>query len=550
MATLVFVKNGKKTRYPLDQERVVLGRHPDCDIQFRESLLSRHHLEIIRIGDEFVANDLESSNGSFLNNEPMSRGHTLRNDDTLSLARAVQVRFESDDPAHQRDRDRQFPLEISEDDSSMIMSSLESSSGFGPLESQPQVKLRAVVEISRSLVGSVDLEKLLPRLLDSLFRIFVDADRGCILLKDLETGEMRPAAQKLRRPGDDQTVKLSRTVVRRVLEDRTGILSYDARNDEIFKDAKSIDGLSIRSMMCVPLLGRNGEPIGLINIDTTQHDKHFRSDDLDLLLAIAGQAALSIENMWLMKVYAQKQKQDEEVRIAAQVQRALLPDVLPQPPGYEFFAAYEAAQTIGGDYYDALELPDQRICVAIGDVAGKGVPAALVVARLASCVQTSVQLTGDPSRAMAAVNRHMCDTTVEGRFGSLILMIVDPQQHEFQFANAGHLSPLVRHADGTVDDFDESESGLLVGIDPDETYRTRRSPFAPGDIVLLRTDGVDDAMNADGVPYGRRRVREFVSQCSGSPAHVGEALLAAVRQYVAGSDQYDDITLMSFGRLA
>jgi len=428
------------------------------------------------------------------------------------------------------------------------MSEVENADGFGILDAQPEAKLRGILEISRSLAGTVDLEVLLPKILDTLFNIFPHADRGCILLKDLESDRMIPAAQKHRRRDEDATVKLSQTILRKVLEDKTSILSADAANDTRFEASESISSLTIRSMMCVPLLSLEGEPTGLINIDTQNPLKQFKQEDLDLLVAVAGQAALSYENARLLVSHMEKQKQDNEMQIARNVQRALLPTELPKVEGYEFFASYDSAQAVGGDYYDAMMLGDDKVCLSFGDVAGKGVPGALIMSRMSSVVQSTMAFVHDVGTAISAINNHMCDNAVEGRFVTYVLVVIDLKAHTMSLVNAGHMSPLIRRVDGTVDEFYEETIGIPVGIIEDYSFAVVERALEPGETVVIYTDGVNEAMNPQNELYSKERVIEFVKNGASKADDLGKALLADVRKHADGRPQNDDITIMTFGR--
>jgi serine phosphatase RsbU (regulator of sigma subunit) len=442
-----------------------------------------------------------------------------------------------------------FNLADEGDDSSTITGALAGDSGrFGALDVQPAAKLRGILEISRTLAGTVDLNTLLPKILDTLFTIFPGADRGCILLKDAATGQMIPRAIKHRRPGDDESVKLSRTIVNKVIADKAGILSADASSDTRFQASESIANFTIRSMMCVPLLGLDGEPLGIINIDTQNPLKQFSKDDLDLLMAVAGQAALSYENARLVVSYTEKQKQDNEMQIAAGVQRALLPEHLPQVPGYEFSATYESAQAVGGDYYDCLLLPRDRVALAFGDVAGKGVPASLVMSRLSSVVQCTMEFVEDVGEAVARINQHMCANAVEGRFVTFTLTIIDLKTNEMSIVIAGHMSPVIRRIDGTTEEFPETMIGLPLGVVSEMTYEVSRRTLQPGETILIYTDGVSEAMNPAGDLYGVERLKELVLKSPPQPAKLGQAVLADVKRHANGRAQNDDITLMVFGR--
>jgi len=301
-------------------------------------------------------------------------------------------------------------------------------------------------------------------------------------------------------------------------------------------------------MMCVPLLGLDGEPQGLINIDTQNAHKRFQTDDLDLLMAVAGQAALSYENARLVASYLEKQKQDNEMQIAASVQRALLPEHLPQAPGYEFFASYESAQAVGGDYYDCLLLPGDKVCLAFGDVAGKGVPASLVMSRLSSVVQDTLEFVQDVGQAAERINNHMCANAIEGRFVTFTLTIIDLKSHEMSLVIAGHMSPMIRRIDGSIEEFPEDAVGLPLGVAEGVSFAVLKRTLAEGETVVIYTDGVSEAMNPASELYGLERLRGMISKTSPRPAELGKVILADVKKHAAGRAQNDDITLMVFGR--
>ena len=343
-------------------------------------------------------------------------------------------------------------------------------------------------------------------------------------------------------------MRLSRAVVSKVLQEKTGVLSADAATDLQFSQSQSIADLKIRSMMCVPMLGLDGDPRGLISIDSQNPLGRFKQDDLDLLMAVAGQAALSFETARLMQAFAEKQQQDNEMAIARDVQRALLPAKLPQVAGYDFFASYDAAYAVGGDYYDSFLLPDDKICFSFGDVAGKGVPGAIIMSRLSSCVQSTLQFSRDVGEAIGAINNHMCHPSLEGRFVTYVLMIIDLKTHTMSFANAGHMLPVLRRAGGSLEEMDPDKVGPPLGVVEDYPYEVDSRILQPGDTVVIVTDGVDEAMNSAGQLYTTERMVEFVRRGPRKAGELGKALLADVRRHAAGHPQSDDITIMAFSR--
>jgi sigma-B regulation protein RsbU (phosphoserine phosphatase) len=551
MPSLMLLKDGEAIGFKLVDAVTVLGRAPECQIQLDSNMVSRRHAQVTRDKGSYFVEDLGSGNGTFVNGKRIDERTALKANDRIKLG-PILLRFDPGDgsPTGSLEKDLSSSVEISGDVAATIMESADNATGFGVLQVRPEAKLRAVIEIARSLAGTVDLQAIVPLILDTLFTIFPQADRGCILLQDPETAEMRPVAQKHRKPDADETVKLSRTILNKVLSEKTGILSADATSDARFEAAASISSLTIRSMMCAPLLGLDGAAMGVINLDTQNVLSRFTKDDLDLLLAVAGQAALSYESARLLTSHMEKLKQDSEMAIARNVQQALLPKTFPQASGYEFFASYDSALAVGGDYYDAMLLDDGKVCLSFGDVAGKGVPASLVMSRISSVVRSTLLYVDDVGEAIKAVNNHMCSSAVEGRFVTYILALVDTQAHEIQLAIAGHMSPMIRKADGTIEEFDEESVGIPVGVIEDYPYDVLARPIAPGETVLFYTDGVSEAMNPKGDLYGEKRVREFLRKGVGSAAEIGKALLADVRSHANGRDQNDDITIMIFSRNA
>lgn len=566
MAKLVLLHEGQAIPHDVGKGEFVIGRHPDCEIQLNSNTISRRHAKISGDGEEFRIQDLGSGNGTFVNGRQLAKDEAapIGNQDRIKFGPLL-LRFECEEsqkPSPQRatvgavvdssggdDFGATVDFQMGDGDEATIMGSVATGAGgFGMLEVQPEAKLKAVIDITKSLCGETDLDGMLPAILNTLFDVFPAADRGCILLKDSATGNMIPRAFKHRREGEDATVRLSRTILKKVLDDKAGILSADAANDEQFDAAESISNLAIRSMMIVPMLDKDGEPIGAINVDTLNPLTQFSSEDLDLLMTVGSQAALTYENARLMKTFLEKQKQDGEMAIAQGVQQALLPNELPKVAGWDFYASYDAAQAVGGDYYDAFEVGDDKIVLSFGDISGKGVPGAIIMSRMSSCVQSTLQFTHDPLEAVAAINNHMCANAAEGRFVTYNFILLDLKTNEVSLVNAGHMSPMILKTDGTVDEFPEDPIGLPIGVMEDFPYEVETRVIQPGETIVLFTDGVDEAMDPDGNLYTLERMREFVTGNTRIPEKLGKALLADVRKHANGRPQNDDITIMIFGR--
>ncbi|MEQ9411077.1 MAG: SpoIIE family protein phosphatase [Fuerstiella sp.] len=549
MPRLVLLKEGQAIPYELSTYPVRLGRHPDCTVQLDSNMVSRFHAQLVEVDHQVMLEDLGSGNGSFLNGKQLSASTpaSLKNGDRIKLG-PVKFRFEDESDEDSSRLKMTVGVELNEEASSTIMGSA-AAGGYGLLDVRPEDKLKGILKINRALAGTVEITNISPKILDALFEIFPQADRGSILIRESPSAPLIPVAQKHRDVNNDETVRLSRTILERVLTDRAGVLSADAASDSRFSASESISSLTIHSMMCVPMLDLEEEAFGVINLDTQNPMKRFTDDDLQLLLAVASQAAMAYENARLLVTYMAKQKQDKEMSIARGVQHALLPEKLPQVPGYEFYASYDAAQAVGGDYFDCFMIGEDKVCVSFGDVAGKGVPGALIMSRMSSVVQNTMSFTDDVSVAIQRINDHMCHNMVEGRFVTYILGVIDLKTHCITLTNAGHMSPVIRTADGRIEEFSDEVIGIPVGIMSGYPYEVVTRKIAPGDIYTLITDGVDEAMDPKGNLYTKERVVEFVKQGPTDPEQLGKELLADVRAHADGRAQNDDITIMVFGRI-
>jgi serine phosphatase RsbU (regulator of sigma subunit) len=452
-----------------------------------------------------------------------------------------------------------------EDEDTGGMTTIEATQGKANanefLQVAPSERLRALLDISTSLSRTLDLDPLLGQVAETLFGVFKQADRCFVLLLD-ESGRPVPKAVKTRRVGLDDT-RFSRTVVRRAVESRQSFLSEDASSDAALGPAASIAEFKIRSIMCVPLLtsdAAEARPLGAIQVDTQDRTKKFSTDDLNLLAIVANLAGVAIQNARLHETVLAREREQKEIELARKVQLGFLPQTLPAVDGYEFYSHYSPAQTVGGDYYDFVPLPGGRWAVVLGDVAGKGVPAALLVAKLSSEVRFCLVTEPDPARAVTLLNDQMIRGGLQDRFVTLAVMVLDPAEHKLTVVNAGHMSPRVHSAarGEMADAIPGDATGLPLGVVPGFEYQAVTVPLEPGDTVTVYTDGVTDAMSPAGMMFGFDAVERYLAPGDDAladdtrtrPKRVGERLVAEVRKHANGRAQNDDIAVVSFGRLA
>jgi len=406
------------------------------------------------------------------------------------------------------------------------------------------------------LGGTVDLDGVLGRVLETLFRILPQAGRGFILLKGERTDELVLKASKLRER-DVVSPVFSRTIFNQVMSEGQAVLCEDIGSDDRFRDSPSVKQSRIRTMMCVPLWDRERHPVGVIQFDTPYEHGRFQEDDLEFMVAIAGPVSVAIENARLHEISVKQADMEREARDARAVQLALIPEKEPDLPGYQFWHYCELARSVGGEYFDYRPIPrsetpfDQhpdRWAIAIGDVSGKGMPAALLMARLSSEVGLLLQIESNPARIVERLNRNLCTGRTEERFITFLLALLDGQQHELTVVNAGHMDPIVRRSDCRIEVIGEEQKGPPLGIMEDRMYEAVSTSINPGDVVVLYTDGVNEAMDNRGRLFGVELLKQSLATAPTEAGKAGESILDAVRRHTAGCTQSGDITLLCFGR--
>ena len=241
-----------------------------------------------------------------------------------------------------------------------------------------------------------------------------------------------------------------------------------------------------------------------------------------------------------------------DLKLAEQVQRSFLPDVVPKIKGYQFFAYYHAASEVGGDYYDFVPLPDGRLAIALADVSGKGISAALMMAKFSGNTRYCILTETEPSRATKSLNDQLCMAGLDERFITLSLGVLEESTGKLCLASAGHLPVLVRRANGEIEEHGSDISGFPIGIMPDCDYQQCDVMLQPGDIVVIYSDGITDARSpADELYHTGEtpRLNRRLAELSGTPEAIGKAILQEIREFSIGQPQADDMTIICFGRV-
>src|SRR5262249_31383726 len=507
--------------------------------------------------------DLGSRNKTILNGTELNGGveNPLKENDRISIC-GVELVYYHEDPTKAKDVGQTADLmEVteSEGEENRDFVTLEASRSSSMASAvRPEVKLKAVLDITRSLSNELRIDAVAPKILDSLMEIFPSAERLFLMLQDPSSKRLVRKAFKYRPrkrtlftrtvPEDELPARISRTIVDVVLGQKKAVLSQDAGADTNLASA-SISDLEIRSVMCVPLLTPDNTALGILQLDTSDR-RQFYEDDLDVLAAVASQAAISIQNASLLESLLARERLNRDLKLAEQVQKRFLPQVVPTVPGYEFFAYYQPTYEVGGDYYDFVSLPADRIAVALGDVSGKGVAAALMMAKFSGDTRSCMLTENAPAPTATRLNSLLCAAGIEDKFITLGLCVLDAPTRKLTLTSAGHTPVIIRRADGRAEEVGQEVSGVPLGIMEDSVYEQTEVQLNPGDVVVIYSDGVTDARSPGEELYdsqSNHRLLKRVARSPGGPADVGRAVLQDIREFSAGHSQADDITLVCLG---
>jgi serine phosphatase RsbU (regulator of sigma subunit)/pSer/pThr/pTyr-binding forkhead associated (FHA) protein len=517
-----------------------IGRIPDADLFIDDIRISRPHARIrLKSGASYELVDLGSQNHTFLNSKRLVPYQAVRlNDGDRILLVETELVF------HQP----KLLLQQQEEPGTTVVTSLDdlSSDRLATKSSHPAAALKAVLEVVRALGGGPNISQVLRRVLDGLMEVFPQAERGFIVTSEPD-GTFPLAAFRFRH-GHSSPPCVSRKICHRVAREGKAVLIQDILMDPEFKGQKSLTS-SVRSAICVPLPSHEGKPIGMVQLDRLGGSDNFQKHDLELLAALAWPIGVAVENDRLLEERASWEA-------AREIQGSLLPRVRPEIAGYQFWECYRPAQEVGGDLYDYIPIepegaPDcatRRWAITLGDVAGKGIPAALVMANICPEIRHLVRAGVPPGEILGRVNRHHFDHGADGRFVTLVLTVLDPGSHELTIAVAGHPHALIRRANRRVEEFVCDGAGPPLGSIRDSIYQPTTTRLGPSDVVLLYSDGVTDARNELGSFFTRPRLKRELAGAPQAVAAAGESVLAAVTGHFAGRSQFDDITMACFGR--
>lgn len=415
-----------------------------------------------------------------------------------------------------------------------------------PAAEAENARVQLLIEVADAIRTIFDLDELLKRLMELIWSA-LDPDTGVILLVDEKTNRFYPKVVRDERSGEDAAeangeLTVSRTIVDKASRERVSLLISDAERDERFNASASVIMHRIRSAICAPIIHKE-RVLGVIYVSSQKH-MTFAQADQELLTGIANQAAMAITNVQLHHQLVDQQKQERELEIARTIQMNLLPKTKPDFKNFEIAGLSLPAKHVGGDYYDFVRAADGRWGIAIADVSGKGVPAALLTTTARASMHVLAERGAvSPTEMVGALNATICRDSLNNMFVTMVYGLVDDARRQVEFTNAGHAHPILFLPDGSEKPL--IEGGSFLGIDEEMEFDAGVVEMPPGSVLILYTDGVTDATDSDNQQFGHERFRAAArAHLTGSAEEIRDAIHQATLDFRGGAPQFDDFTLI------
>jgi serine phosphatase RsbU (regulator of sigma subunit) len=514
---------------PLDKPAFTIGRRSANDLQLTGTDVSRDHAEILRSDGQYLVRDRGSRCGTYVNGAQVTEKR-LSHGDRIQVGRTAGAQL----------------LFLLHDKSADTGSRSGASGIVGGFR-----QVATLLEALRALGSSRVLDEVLTLVMDAAIDL-TGAERGFVMLAN-ERGELEPKLARMRGHMSLGGVRFdtSRKIPEQVFATGKELVIADLPEGNLADAHLATIAHGIRHVLCVPLLlvryvDQPGAPIesrptGVLYLDSREKGTLLSQATREALETLAAEAAVAIENAQLYRESVEKRRIDDELRIASQIQQALLPRSRTRGSFYDASGTSIACRAIGGDFFEYIDLPDGSFGFALGDVSGKGPPAALLTALLQGMFSTQAFAPVEPAEMLTRVNRALLARGIESRFATIFYAILRADGR-LTYCNAGQNPPLLFSASGVRK---LETGGMIVGLFPYASYQQEDVQLAAGDVLAIFSDGVSEALNGSGEEYGEARIQDAVAPNWLEPSDaVLQALLESVRGFAQGAPQNDDVTAL------
>ena len=538
-ALLVLNPSGQRTRVAVTPLPFLIGRNADNHLVLRDNRVSRSHLRIFAEDNHYALEDLSSRHGTWVNGKRVGR-HILRSSDRIDfgIRESYQLTFTLD------------PGEINR-----LMERLTTTRA-GTETSNSLEKLRSLMEVARALQNSLSTQEVLTAVVDAALSV-TGCERGFLLLRCESDLDVRVARDKEGKSLATEDLRVPTSVIHRALNSRRDMLSmsFDPLAAQGVTAAQSIQALELRSVVCLPLVRvRSGAAedtrmsttaeatVGLLYLDSRSAPADLSPGSRELLQTLAVEASTIIENTRLMDEQRARERMESELQVAREIQQGLLPAEMPSEGWFRAAGSSTPATHVGGDYFDVRQITPGLWACVVADVSGKGVSSALLASLLQGAFLMASTESADIERLLRHLNAFLLDRTGGEKYATLFYCTLDYSGH-LTYANAGHCAPLLVSSDGTVRKL--GSSSMAVGMLEEAVFEKADLQLAPGDKLVIYSDGLTETAALGGEFFGSARLRAFLREnARQSAAQLHASLLASVDRFGEGAALQDDITLL------
>jgi phosphoserine phosphatase RsbU/P len=528
--------SGNRTRVMVDPIPFLIGRQGENNLVLRDNRVSRSHARISAENGEYFIEDLDSRHGVFVNGERIQR-HRLSDGDRIDFGFQDSYRLA-------------FTFE--EDELNRVLGQMSVAAGSG---ANNLSKLRSLVEVARALQSSLSTSDVLAAVVDAALSV-TGAERGFLLLAKDDQLEVHVARDRRGAPLGTADLGVPRSLINRALRTRRELLSmtFDPLGADGIRPEMSVADLELRSVVCVPLIQvRTGSlqetvatsmhnSVGVLYMDSRQAAADLSAGNREILQTLALEASTILENARLLEEERAKQHLEEELTVARTIQTGLLPSKLPSEGWFRAAGSSIASRQVGGDYFDVRQVtPDLFACV-IADVSGKGVSAALLAALLQGAFVFASEGPMQIDDVLSRVNRFLIERARGEKYATVVYCTIH-RSGELSWSNAGHPKPLLVRRNGELQSLEST--GLPIGMMDIAEYQVMKLQLQPGDKVVLFSDGLSEAANAQGEVFDKKALKELLrAHAAAGCAELHARLVEAVEDFGEDSEQDDDITAL------
>jgi serine phosphatase RsbU (regulator of sigma subunit) len=528
--------SGNRSRVAIDVVPFLIGRQGDNHLVLRDNRISRSHARVTGENGEYFVEDLDSRHGVYLNGQRTKRGK-LHEGDRIDFGFQDSYRLV-------------FTLE--EDELNRFLGKISAAASTGASNLS---KLRSLVEVARALQSSLSTGDVLAAVVDAALSV-TGAERGFLLLGKDNQLEVSVARDKRGAPLDTSDLTVPRSLINRALRTRRDLLSmtFDPSGADGVTPDMSVAGLELRSVVCVPLIQvRTGslqetvatslnETVGVLYMDSRQSAADLSSGNREILQTLALEASTILENARLLDEERGKQHLEEELNVARTIQTGLLPRELPADGWFRAAGSSIASRQVGGDFFDVRQVSPELFACVITDVSGKGVSAALLAALLQGAFVFASESGARIEDVMSRVNRFLYERARGEKYATVVYCTIS-RSGELRWSNAGHPKPLLVRANSESQALDST--GLPIGMMDVAMYDVKSIQLEPGDKIVLFSDGVSEAANAQGEYFDKCRLNEVLRKnAASSCTELHAKLVEAVQEFSDGDEEEDDVTTL------